>query len=160
MGPVVGDVAGGEQGADESGDNAKSETKEPKRLCRIREGAWLGGVCTGLADYFGIDVTLVRIIFAVLTLFNGLGAIAYALVLFFTPYKGASAPPVNAGRAVLIIVLAMMASGAGLQFTRSLGVGMAEAILVLILMVVGLLCLIVVAAVVYVVVSRLRARTS
>ncbi len=37
-----------------------------KKLLRIKNGdSMLGGVCLGLAEYFDIDVTLVRIFFAV-----------------------------------------------------------------------------------------------
>jgi phage shock protein PspC (stress-responsive transcriptional regulator) len=37
----------------------------------------VAGVCTGLAAYFGIDTTLVRLIFAVLTIFGGTGILLY-----------------------------------------------------------------------------------
>jgi len=33
----------------------------PHRLYRNKERAWLGGVIAGLADYFGLDVSLLRI---------------------------------------------------------------------------------------------------
>lgn len=36
-----------------------------KRLERIADQAQIGGVCAGLADYFGIDRTLVRVLFVV-----------------------------------------------------------------------------------------------
>lgn len=36
-----------------------------KRLERITDQAQIGGVCAGLADYFGIDRTLVRILFVI-----------------------------------------------------------------------------------------------
>ena len=36
-----------------------------KRLERIASEAQLGGVCAGLADYFGIDRTLVRVLFVI-----------------------------------------------------------------------------------------------
>jgi phage shock protein PspC (stress-responsive transcriptional regulator) len=49
-----------------------------KRLSRRREGRIVAGVCAGLADYFGVDVTLIRLAFAVLTIFGGFGALLYA----------------------------------------------------------------------------------
>jgi phage shock protein C len=52
-----------------------------KRLVRIEEGRMIAGVCTGLARYFNIDATLVRIIFAVLALF-GLGGVVLYLILW------------------------------------------------------------------------------
>ncbi|HMD60166.1 MAG TPA: PspC domain-containing protein, partial [Opitutaceae bacterium] len=36
----------------------------PRRLYKISDGAMVGGVCTGLAAYFNIDVTIFRILFA------------------------------------------------------------------------------------------------
>jgi phage shock protein PspC (stress-responsive transcriptional regulator) len=48
-----------------------------KHLYRIRDGQIVAGVCAGLAAYFGIDPTLVRLAFALLTLFGGLGALLY-----------------------------------------------------------------------------------
>jgi phage shock protein C len=59
-----------------------------KKLERKISGRWIAGVCAGLADYFGIDVTLVRVIFAVLTLFSGVGAIAYVLAWALVPEQG------------------------------------------------------------------------
>ena len=47
----------------------KNDTK--KRIFRPRSGRVIGGVCSGLANYFGIDVTLVRIIWAVMFLCGG-----------------------------------------------------------------------------------------
>lgn len=43
-----------------------------KKLVRIDEGRMVAGVCTGLGAYFGVDATLIRVIFVVLT-FLGFG---------------------------------------------------------------------------------------
>jgi phage shock protein C len=59
-----------------------------KKLERPLAGRWLAGVCAGLADYSGIDVTLIRVIFAVLTMFGGVGAIAYVLAWALVPEEG------------------------------------------------------------------------
>ncbi len=45
----------------------------------------IGGVCGGLAAYFKIDATLVRILWAVSVLFHGLGGIAYLVALAVLP---------------------------------------------------------------------------
>ncbi len=37
-----------------------------RRLYRSRSDKMMGGVCGGLANYFGIDSTLIRLIFAIL----------------------------------------------------------------------------------------------
>src|SRR5262245_14714847 len=70
MGPVVGaDAAAQRSGEPKSSqDGAKAEAGAPKRLYRIREGAMIAGICTGLAAYFHADVTIVRILFVVATL--------------------------------------------------------------------------------------------
>ncbi len=55
-----------------------------KKLYRIREGAMIAGVCTGLAAYLNIDVGIVRIASVVIACTTGVGVIAYiaaALVL-------------------------------------------------------------------------------
>ena len=48
-----------------------------KRLYRIRDGRLVAGVCAGLAAYFGIDPTLVRLAFVFLTVFGGFGILLY-----------------------------------------------------------------------------------
>lgn len=58
----------------------------PKRLYRKREGEMLGGVAAGLADYFQLDVSLVRLIIIVLTvLTGGAGIVAYILAWIVIP---------------------------------------------------------------------------
>jgi phage shock protein PspC (stress-responsive transcriptional regulator) len=54
-----------------------SHERTTKRLYRIRDGRVVAGVCAGLAAYFGVDPTLVRLAFALLTLFGGLGVLLY-----------------------------------------------------------------------------------
>src|SRR6202012_3097379 len=52
-----------------------------RRLYQIREGAMLSGVCTGIAAYLDIDVTVVRILFALFTLLTyGLGVTVYIVM--------------------------------------------------------------------------------
>ncbi len=64
-----------------------------KRLYRSRKDTFLSGVCGGIADYFNIDVSLVRIGWVIATLATGgLGLIAYiiaAVVVPMEPYGGA-----------------------------------------------------------------------
>ena len=57
-------------------------------LLRPREGRLVAGVCVGLADYFGIDVNLVRLGFGVFTVFRGLGALVYGLAWAMLPEEG------------------------------------------------------------------------
>lgn len=52
---------------------------DTKRLVRSRDERWLGGVCGGLAAYFGLDVNLVRLL-VVLGTVLGLGSLVIAYV--------------------------------------------------------------------------------
>lgn len=61
-----------------------------KKLHRIRRGRKILGVCGGLANYFDIDPTIVRVVFALIGLFWGAGILAYfimALVIPENPYE-------------------------------------------------------------------------
>jgi len=58
-----------------------------KRLYRSRSDRMIWGVCSGLADYFGIDPTIVRIIFVLLIFANGLGIIAYIVLAIVVPLE-------------------------------------------------------------------------
>jgi phage shock protein PspC (stress-responsive transcriptional regulator) len=49
----------------------------PRRLTRVRDGKMLAGVSTGLARYLGVDPVVVRVGFALTTLFGGAGVLAY-----------------------------------------------------------------------------------
>jgi phage shock protein C len=64
---------------------------EGKRLCRSRKSRIVAGVCAGLADYSGIDVNLVRLAFAVATIFGGLGILVYVIAWAIVPEEGEEA---------------------------------------------------------------------
>lgn len=58
----------------------------PRRLFKIRDGAMLAGVCNGLAVYTHLDVTVIRVLFAVLTVFTyGSGGLLYLLLAILLP---------------------------------------------------------------------------
>ena len=63
----------------------------PRRLFKSRDGAMVGGVCNGLAAYFGIDVTIVRILFALLAFTYGAGLLLYVLMMIILPSATTSA---------------------------------------------------------------------
>ena len=58
-----------------------------KKLYRSREHRMLGGVCGGVADYFGIDPTIVRLLYLVLTIFTACfpGLLLYIICLIVIP---------------------------------------------------------------------------
>ncbi len=61
------------------------EIKEVKRFYRSQKNKVFGGVCGGIAEYFEIDVAIVRILAVLLALFNGIGLIIYLVALFVAP---------------------------------------------------------------------------
>lgn len=65
------------------------ERNGSKVLMRPRDGRMLAGVCAGVADYFGLDVTLVRVIWAVLAVITGgAGILAYLVAWIMIPNEG------------------------------------------------------------------------
>ena len=58
---------------------------ENKRLYRSTTDRQIAGVCGGLAEYFGIDPTIVRILFVLATLAGGPGLIAYIVLALVIP---------------------------------------------------------------------------
>jgi phage shock protein C len=61
-----------------------------KRLTRVEEGRMIAGVCAGLARYFGVDPTIVRIIFVLLFLFAAGGLLLYLILWLIMPMEGAA----------------------------------------------------------------------
>lgn len=57
---------------------------EIKRLYRSRSERIFKGVCGGLAEYFGLDPILIRVIFIV-ALFGGVGLLTYILLWLLVP---------------------------------------------------------------------------
>jgi len=62
-----------------------------KRLYRSQSDRMIWGVCGGLAKYFDMDPTLVRIIFVLLLFANGIGVIAYIIMAIVVPLEGSKA---------------------------------------------------------------------
>lgn len=87
MGPI--ETAEDATGADsKTTDGAQDShtTPRPKRLYRNPDGAMIAGVCNGLASYFGVDVTFVRIGFVLTAILSkGAGIIIYVAMMFIVP---------------------------------------------------------------------------
>ena len=56
-----------------------------KRLTRSTSDRKLAGVCAGIAEYFGIDPTLVRVAWVIFCLMGGSGVIAYLICALLIP---------------------------------------------------------------------------
>jgi phage shock protein C len=59
--------------------------EEPRKLYRSRSQRMLGGVCGGLAEYFNVDATLIRVLFLVLAVFGGTGLVIYVVMWLIVP---------------------------------------------------------------------------
>jgi len=115
--------------------------RTPVRATRVAEGAWLGGVCTGLARHLGWPLMVVRIAFVALATFQFIGVIAYgALWLLLPPGSTEKAPGLeSASRAGLRdqskpkrridwgMLLALIALGVGLLWImQNTGLGISS----------------------------------
>lgn len=61
------------------------------RLVRSTSDKVVGGVCGGLARYFGIDATIVRLVF-VLAVLSGLSPLIYLVLWIVMPQEGPALP--------------------------------------------------------------------
>ncbi len=56
-----------------------------KRITKSKTDKIITGVCGGLAEYFGIDSVIVRLVFVVLVFFNGVGLLLYIILAIIMP---------------------------------------------------------------------------
>lgn len=60
--------------------------EEKKKLRRPRTGRMLAGVCAGIANYFVLDPTVIRIVYTLVTIFTAFsGVIIYLLLMLIIP---------------------------------------------------------------------------
>jgi phage shock protein C len=71
----------------------EEKMEEGKRLYRSTTDRMVAGVCSGLATYFKVDPTLVRLLFVLLALAGGPGLLAYIVLWLVVPEEPAAAPP-------------------------------------------------------------------
>jgi signal transduction histidine kinase/phage shock protein PspC (stress-responsive transcriptional regulator) len=122
-------------------DSGAADSEAKPRATRVAEGAWLGGVCTGLARHLGWPLMVVRIAFVALATFQFIGVIAYgALWLLLPPESTVKAPGLeSASRAGLReeskpkrrvdwgMLLALVALGVGLLWImQNTGLGISS----------------------------------
>jgi phage shock protein C len=56
-----------------------------RRLYRSKTNRQLAGVCGGLAEYFNLDVTLIRVLFVLLAVLGGSGLVIYVAMWIIVP---------------------------------------------------------------------------
>jgi phage shock protein C len=57
----------------------------PRKLYRSQNQRMLAGVCGGLAEYFNIDATVMRVLFLILAVFGGSGLVLYLVMWIVIP---------------------------------------------------------------------------
>ena len=73
----------------------------PRKLIRSRADRKIAGFCAGLGHYFDMDITLVRLVFVLVTLMAGVlpGVVVYALAWIIVPEEPLRIP-IATGQAV------------------------------------------------------------
>ena len=56
-----------------------------KKLTRSRTDRKLAGVCGGIAEFFDVDVTVIRILWVLATFLGGSGLLAYIICALLMP---------------------------------------------------------------------------
>lgn len=64
-----------------------------RKLYRSRNDVMIAGVCSGLAKYFSMDPTVVRLIFVLLLLLGGNGVLIYIILWIIMPQEPEVLPP-------------------------------------------------------------------
>jgi len=59
--------------------------KVNKRLYRSRKDRQIAGVCGGVSDYFGIDPTIVRLLWVIFSIAGGPGVLLYLIMAAVVP---------------------------------------------------------------------------
>ncbi|MBQ5750650.1 MAG: PspC domain-containing protein [Bacteroidaceae bacterium] len=59
-----------------------------KKIVRPREGRKIAGVCQALANFFGLDVSIIRIVWLLAVLLAGTGFLAYLVCWLVIPEEG------------------------------------------------------------------------
>lgn len=63
-----------------------------KRLLRPRAGRKIAGVCAGCAEYFDLDIALVRLVWLLVAVFTGIGLLAYPIAWIVMPEEPETLP--------------------------------------------------------------------
>lgn len=72
-------------------------TEGYKRLYRSRKQRMIAGVCGGLGEYFGVDPTVMRVLFVVATVLGfGSAILVYIILLIVVPEEPLETPPPQA----------------------------------------------------------------
>lgn len=56
-----------------------------KKLYRSQNNRMLAGVCGGLGEYLNLDPTVIRVVWALISLLGGTGLLLYLICIFIIP---------------------------------------------------------------------------
>lgn len=56
-----------------------------RKLYKSKTDVKVAGVCAGFAEFFGVDTTVVRLLWAIMTFFGGTGMLLYIMCMFIMP---------------------------------------------------------------------------
>ena len=70
---------------------SQNEKKDVKRIYRSQRSKVISGVCGGFSEYFEVDVAIIRILFVLLALIQGIGLLIYIVAIFIIPVNPYSA---------------------------------------------------------------------
>jgi phage shock protein C len=106
-----------------------------RRLYRCRENRMIAGVAGGVAEYFSIDPSIVRLLWVASIFFGGLGILLYIAMIFIVPLEPltAEAAAAHAARGT--------APGAGLEHLHRQGSGWLMTTFGVILLIIGAIAL-------------------
>ncbi len=82
---TTGNTDAAEQNTQQQQQSSATNTSGKRRLFRDENHKLVGGVCSGIANYFDIDIVIVRIVFLVLLFSFGIGFIPYVILWIAVP---------------------------------------------------------------------------
>ena len=63
-----------------------------KKLRRSRDDRMIAGVASGVAEFFDLDTTIVRVVWAFTAIFGGFGVLLYLIMWVIVPEQGTDTP--------------------------------------------------------------------
>jgi len=64
-----------------------NENNSYKKLYRSRKEKMIAGICGGLSEHFGIDPTLIRVLFVLFAFLGGTALLLYLIMWVIVPLK-------------------------------------------------------------------------
>lgn len=63
-----------------------------KKLRRSKDDRMIAGVAAGVAEFYDLDATIVRVVWAFTAIFAGFGVLLYLIMWLIVPEQGSDAP--------------------------------------------------------------------